>query len=535
MVPYIGRGMSQSKIPLVGSERSLMRGSRQRGAADPNERIQVTVLVRRPASKEIAGRIEQNISRPPRERQHISREEFRSKHGASQDDISKVESFARKQGLEVARVDQAQCKVVLSGTVTAFSKAFDVSLSMYDHPSGPYRGRTGPIHVPQELSQIVMGVFGLDNRPQAKPHFRLLDDKTSQKASEKVSYAPTTLASLYDFPQGLDGSGQSVAIIELGGGYKTSDLQNYFSKLGVQMPKVSAVSVDGATNSPSGSINGPDGEVMLDIEVVGAIAPKSNIVVYFGPNTDIGFLDAIDAAVHDTTNKPSVISISWGGTESNWTSQSLAAFNQAFQNASALGVTVCVAAGDDGSSDGIDDGLAHVDFPASSPYVLACGGTRLNSSKNKISGEVVWNDLPFGGATGGGISDVFDLPAWQAGAKVPPSANQGGRIGRGVPDVAGDADPITGYDVLVDGKNAVIGGTSAVAPLYAGLVASMNQAIGRPVGYLNPLLYTKISDSVFVDITNGNNGAYKAGAGWDACTGLGRADGTKLLNALKST
>src|SRR5579875_133953 len=526
--------MSQSKIPLVGSQRSALRGSRQKGAANPNERIQVTILVRRPTSREIASKIEANLSRSPRDRQHISREEFRSRHGASEDDISKVELFAKNQGLEVARVDPAQCKVVLSGTIAAFSKAFDVSLFLYDHPSGTFRGRTGAIHVPQEISQIVRGVFGLDNRPQAKPHFRLLDNKAAGKVSMKVSYTPTTLASLYDFPQGLDGSGQSIAIIELGGGYKTSDLQTYFSKLGVPMPKVSAVSVDGSTNSPSGGINGPDGEVMLDIEVAGCIAPKSNIVVYFAPNTDIGFLGAIDAAIHDTTNKPYVISISWGGTESNWTTQSLDAFNQAFQNASALGITVCVAAGDDGSSDGVDDGLSHVDFPASSPFVLACGGTRLNSSKNKISGEVVWNDLPFGGATGGGISDVFDLPSWQAGAKVPPSANQGGRIGRGVPDVAGDADPITGYDVLVDGKNAVIGGTSAVAPLYAGLVATMNQGIGHPVGYLNPLLYTKVSDSVFVDITNGNNGAYKAGAGWDACTGLGRADGAKLLNALKS-
>ena len=526
--------MSQSKMPLVGSERSILRGSRQKGAADPNERILVTILVRRPTLKEIARRVEQNTSRAPKDRQHMGREEFRSRHGASPDDISKIESFAKKQGLEVARVDAAQCKVVLSGTVAMFSKAFDVTLFMYQHDSGSYRGRTGPIHVPAEISPIVQGVFGLDNRPQAKPHFRLLDNKAAEKATMKVSYTPTTLAGLYDFPQGLDGTGQSIAIIELGGGYKTSDLQTYFSKLGIPMPKVSAVSVDGSTKSPSGSLNGPDGEVMLDIEVAGCIAPKSNIVVYFGPNTDIGFLDAIDAAIHDTVNKPSVISISWGGTESNWTTQSLNAYNQAFQNASALGITVCAAAGDDGSSDGQDDGLAHVDFPASSPYVLACGGTRLDSSKNKISGEVVWNDMPFGGATGGGISDVFDLPQWQTGVKVPPSANSGGRVGRGVPDVAGDADPITGYDVLVDGKSAVIGGPSAVAPLYAGLVATMNQGFGHPVGYLNPLLYTKVSDSVFVDITNGNNGAYKAGTGWDACTGLGRADGTKLFNALKS-
>ncbi|HJU13254.1 MAG TPA: S53 family peptidase [Candidatus Nitrosotalea sp.] len=527
--------MSQPKIPLVGSERSLLHGSSPKELADPNERIQVTVLLRRPSAAEISSKIAQNIARLPKDRQHFSREEFRSRFAASQQDVDKIESFAKAHGLQVVKADLIQCKVVLSGTVAMFSKAFDVTLSMYDHPSGRFRGRTGPVHIPRDLSQIVQGVFGLDNRTQAKPHFRLFDQKASSKSSgPKASYTPPTLANLYDYPKGLDGSGQSIAIIELGGGYKTPDLQSYFSKLGVPMPNVTSVSVDGATNSPTGSANGPDGEVMLDIEVAGCIAPKSNIIVYFGPNTDIGFLDAIDAAIHDTTNKPSVVSISWGGTESNWTAQSLDAFNQAFQNASSLGITVCAAAGDDGSSDGASDGLAHVDFPASSPFVLACGGTRLNSSKNKISGEVVWNDLPFGGATGGGISDVFDLPQWQAGANVPPSKNPGGRIGRGVPDVAGDADPVTGYDVLVDGKNAVIGGTSAVAPLYAGLVATMNQGLGHSVGYLNPLLYTKISNSVFADITSGNNGAYEAGAGWDPCTGLGRADGTKLFNALKA-
>lgn len=520
-------------MPIAGSERSLLHGSSLHGIPDPNERIQVTILVRRHSSREILEKITQNTSCMPKNRQHMTREEFRSRFGALQDDVAKVESFAKSHGLDVVKVDLPQCKIILSGTVAMFSNAFDVKLSMYNHPSGIYRGRTGPIHVPQELLHIVQGVFGLDNRVQAKPHFRLYKESDDTKSSSHVSYAPPNLASLYDFPQGLDGTGQSIGIIELGGGYKTPDLKSYFSKLGLPMPNVLEVSVDGATNSPTGSANGPDGEVMLDIEVAGAIAPKSTIAVYFGPNTDIGFLDAIDAAIHDTVNKPSVISISWGGTESNWTTQSLNAFNQAFQNASALGVTICVAAGDDGSSDGVSDGKSHVDFPASSPYVLACGGTRVNSSKNKITGELVWNDLPYGGATGGGISDAFDLPSWQNGIKVPPSANPGGHIGRGVPDVAGDADPVTGYDVLVDGKNTVIGGTSAVAPLYAGLIAIINQGIGHPVGYLNPLLYTKIPNSAFVDITNGNNGAYKASVGWDACTGLGRADGAKLFKALK--
>ncbi|HJW18948.1 MAG TPA: S53 family peptidase, partial [Candidatus Nitrosotalea sp.] len=202
---------------------------------------------------------------------------------------------------------------------------------------------------------------------------------------------------------------------------------------------------------------------------------------------------------------------------------------------SALGITICAAVGDNGSSDAVEDGLAHVDFPASSPYVLACGGTRVESSDNKIVAESVWNDLPNGGATGGGISDTFDLPVWQSRAQVPPSVNSGGRIGRGVPDVAGNADPATGYNVLVDGEETIIGGTSAVAPLYAGLVALVNQGTGHKAGYLNPLFYKKIPSPIFSDIVSGNNGSYKAGPNWDACTGLGRIDGAKLLDALKTS
>jgi len=292
---------------------------------------------------------------------------------------------------------------------------------------------------------------------------------------------------------------------------------------------VTAVLVDHAHNHPTGP-DGADGEVMLDIEVAAAVAPKALIAVYFAPNTDQGFLDAITRAVHDTVHKPSVVSISWGSAESNWTPQAMQQFDGAFQDAAALGVTICCAAGDNGSSDGVNDGRAHVDFPASSPHALACGGTKLVASGNSITSEVVWNEGP-DSATGGGISDVFDLPSWQANAHVPHSANPGGRVGRGVPDVAGDADPASGYQVRVDGQDFVIGGTSAVAPLWAGLIALLNQRLGHSVGYLNPLLYGSAA-AALRSITSGDNGQYKAGPGWDPCTGLGTPDGVKLAAAL---
>jgi kumamolisin len=333
----------------------------------------------------------------------------------------------------------------------------------------------------------------------------------------------------------VDGAGECIALIELGGGYKTTDLSSYWSQLKLtETPAVSAVSVGNGSNNPTGDPNGPDGEVMLDIEVAGSIAPGAKIVVYFADNTDAGFLNAITTAVHDSTNSPSVVSISWGGPESSWTQQAMTSMDEAFQSAAAMGVSVCVAAGDDGSTDGVTDGLNHVDFPASSPNVLACGGTQLVASGNNITSETVWNELANNeGATGGGISDVFPLPSYQTGAGVPPSANPGRNVGRGVPDVTGDADPTTGYVTRVDGNPDVIGGTSAVAPLWAGLIALINQSIGKPVGFINPLLYQDAGTARNLnDITSGNNGAYSAGPGWDACSGLGSPIGTQVATAL---
>jgi kumamolisin len=271
--------------------------------------------------------------------------------------------------------------------------------------------------------------------------------------------------------------------------------------------------------------------VMLDIEVCAAVAPGAKIVVYFAPNTDQGFIDGIGQAVHDSKNNPSVLSISWGGPESTWTGQAAKALDEACQSAAALGVTITVAAGDDGSTDGVPGKANHVDFPASSPHVLACGGTKLVGKGSSISSEVVWNELANQeGATGGGVSAIFALPPWQANSGVPKPSNGNG--GRGVPDVAGDADPTTGYTIRVDGDTTTIGGTSAVAPLWAGLIALANAKNKKSAGFVNPVLYGAGGKSAFHDITQGNNGGFKAGPGWDACTGLGSPIGTAVITAL---
>jgi kumamolisin len=514
---------------LTGSRREPLPGSRPIGKANPAERLEATLLLRRRAAEELKGRV-RRLGAGEKSAGHMRREDFARQYGADPRDLDAVRKFAQAHGLAVAQEDAARRTVILAGTVAQFNDAFGVDLQQFEHDEGSYRGRTGSIHLPDELNGVVEAVLGLDNRPQARPHFRngLAPSKGRGRsaAAASTSFTPIQLAQLYDFPSGT-GQGECIAIIELGGGYRTKDLQTYFKALKITPPNVIAVSVDHGRNHATGTPTGPDGEVMLDLEVAGAVAPDAKIVVYFAPNTDAGFLDAITTAIHDSVNNPSVVSISWGGPESTWTQQSLTAYDQAFQEAAALGVTVTCAAGDSGSSDGVNDGAGHVDFPASSPHVLACGGTRLTAANGKIASEVVWNNGANGGASGGGVSAVFALPDWQKGLQV--ATSQGAKTAlkmRGVPDVAGDADPQTGYDVRVDGLDTVFGGTSAVAPLWAGLIARINSAKGSPAGFVNPQLYE--NPAALNDIIQGDNGAFVAAAGWDACTGLGSPDGQKV-------
>jgi kumamolisin len=258
--------------------------------------------------------------------------------------------------------------------------------------------------------------------------------------------------------------------------------------------------------------------------------------VYFSPNTTAGFLAAIQAAVHSQP-QPTVISISWGSPEANWTSQAMQAFDRAFQDAANLGIPVTVAAGDGGSVDGTS-GLA-ADFPASAPHALGCGGTQLQGNGSTITNEVTWNSGLQLGATGGGVSAFFAKPSYQSGVNVP--APTGGSGGRGVPDICGNAAAESPYKVRVSGNDTVEWGTSAVAPLWAGLVARLGQNLGRPVGFLNSLIYRgQVRSTAFRDITAGNNdisggsGPYSAQPGWDPCTGLGSPKGTALLRALQA-
>jgi kumamolisin len=521
---------SGSVVRLPGSERAPLAGVTPAGPLDESARAEVTLVLRRRAEL-------------PDDAPVLTPAELAERYGADPADVERVRAVLAGRGLEVTAVHAGSRRVKVAGTVGDLARTFGTTVRLVTSPDPSGRGtvthryREGPLYLPAELGGIVVAVLGLDTRPQARPHLR-----SRAAAAAGTSYRPDQVADLYGFPAGTTGAGQTVAVIELGGGFSGSDLDAYFGGLGLPVPSVTAVGVDGAANAPGSDPGGADVEVALDIEVIGAVAPGAAQVVYFAPNSgDQGFVDAISDAAH-ATPVPVAISVSWGQSEDSWTAQGRAAMDAAMADAAALGSTVCAAAGDNGSSDGVGDGQPHCDFPASSPHALGCGGTRLSAdpATGVISSEVVWNETAAGGgAGGGGVSDQFARPSWQASAGVPPRAGgtAAGGGGRGVPDVAGNADPATGYQILSDGTAQVVGGTSAVAPLWAALIARLAEAAGTRFGLIQPALYAGVSPGAdvpgFRDITSGSNGAYAAGPGWDACTGLGSPDGTALLARLR--
>jgi kumamolisin len=507
-----------SHVPLYGSHSEHPAGSDFAGKPAGDETIHLTLILRRANEAPEPGAGERRLTHA----------ELAEHHGADAEDLAAVEAFAAAHHFSVARMDRAARSVTIAGKLGDLAEIFGADLDLRKIGAKTLRTRQGMLRVPRELDGRVIAIFGFDERPVGSTSRKL-----RPRATQSMSYTPAEVAKLYNFPQ-ASGAGQAIALIELGGGYNNSDLEQYWKNLGIAPVSVTAVSVDGAVNNPDGNPEGADSEVALDIEVAGAVAPGARIAVYFAPNTDQGFLDAINAAIHDQVRKPSVISISWGGPENVWTAQALDAFNAAFHDAALLGITVCAAAGDNGSGDG--EPGKHVDFPASSPWVLACGGTRLIGRDGAIVSETVWNDGTNGGATGGGVSVHFSRPAYQTGLRIPKPTGTANKTGRGVPDVAGDADPETGYAVIVDGEAGVIGGTSAVAPLWAGLIALINEKTGKNAGWLHPALYGTVAlHKALNDIVSGTNGAFKAGPGWDACTGLGTPNGQAMLGLLQQS
>ncbi len=514
---------SNSYIPFEASRRPPPAAATRMGDVPDDEQIEISIYLK-----------PRDLSPAP-DSDHPRAALSAARAEVHKDDIRLISEFAGEHGLTVLSVEPGRRLVRLSGSAAKLQAAFRTHLSYFHDGKQRFRARSGVLFLPQDLSAIVESVLGLDTRPQAVPRLRHSND-----AAAMAGYLPNQVAAFYDYPTNVTGKGQCIALIELGGGFTPSDTQTAFKAMGLTPPKVLAVSVDGGTNKPT-SDDGADGEVALDLQVAGGIAPCAKIAVYFSPNTDAGFVDAVTMATHDTTNNPSVISISWGGPESSWTAQAMQTMTNALQDAAAVNVSVFVAAGDNLATDGVNDGKAHVDFPASSPWAIGCGGTNITVSNGAITAETVWNDGNSG--TGGGISDVYPVPSFQAEARLPVSVNDQ-HAGRGVPDIAGDAAPGTGYDIVISGRMSPVGGTSAVAPLWAGLAALINEGLinngsTKHIGFFLPALYAQ--PSLLRQVTDGNNRpsgstvGYSAGLGWNACTGLGVPQGQALFNALSQS
>lgn len=522
-------GLFGSKVRIVGNRAELLNtrvdeppAEKKIGPTDPNKEIAVTVMVKSKASEKEFDDTLAQIAR--HERKPLTAAEYNERFSADAEAMKRVAKFAKDNGLKIVESETDSGKVVLKGSVGKFNEAFKTQLDDFKGPLGPTRERQGAISVPMEMAGDIQGVFGLEQHPQAQSNVIRLPDQGFHPHAA-TGYMPNDVAKAYDFPDDSRGAKQSVAIVEFGGGLDLKDNATYYKDHGLKVPDITLVGVDGAASKVGATA---DDEVALDSQVIGTVAPDAKQMIIFAPNSDQGFVDAITRAtfVKDGEIQNSAISISWGAPESMWSAQAIDNLHLAFKKAALKGISVFAATGDKGAKNGTDKFTA--DYPAGDPFVTATGGTELHlDGTGAVNSETVWNN------GGGGISEINKVPDFQKELTLPANANGNNVIGRGVPDISGNAAPITGYRIRVHGFESTMGGTSAVAPLYAALVMRMNGALGQPVGFLNPFIYKNGNSGIFRDMVGGNNGGYDATTGWDAASGWGTIDGKKMLEAMR--
>jgi kumamolisin len=560
-----------------------------------DERLRAVLVLRSralPAGHELVRRADP--ARLPDARPPLTRAEIVELQRPEDAHVAEVESFAREADLRVVEVSPVRHDVVLEGAAARVEAAFGVDLEHFTGAhGGRVRGHRGAVHLPEHLHRTVESVLGLDEVPLA----RRSAPESAPRSGPRLW--PREAAEAYSFPKDARGRGQRIAILSFGGGFHESDLRAYFEQaVPGAAPRVRAVPVLGTPNAPLTPATlarfvadfnagngadvlarryGPDlgpamatFETTMDVELAAALAPEAAIDVYFAPDTPAGWYVAIQAALDEAgaldpsrvcPGLPTVLSISWGNPEAHWGANRMWALHRALELAAHKGVTVCCASGDFGALGAPpEDGapaLAGVSFPASSPFALACGGTRLRlDTAGAIADEVAWNSI-WGGqrmASGGGLSGLFARPSYQRDAELPDADALAGRVwtsrqvagparfqGRGVPDVAANADAQSGYHLWIGGRATLGGGTSAATPVWAACVALLAERLGRRPGFLNPLLYLSGFRAALRDVTDGNNdvGAgtafFQAGHGWDAVTGLGTPRGEALLAALTAS
>jgi|FEC22Drversion2_1045045.scaffolds.fasta_scaffold00388_33 Pro-kumamolisin, activation domain len=541
-------------VSLSGSERHPSPGAERLGPADPAEVFSVTMSLRRRPDGAALPSHEDFLATPPAQRQRMPNEEFARLYGASPQDIDKVRDFATSHGLAVLDSNAARRTVVVRGTTAQMNEAFAVDLGRYQHMikqrsrseavRETYRGRDGVVHIPAALHGIVLGVFGLDNRR--------IGGRNDAEPPNTTTLDIPTVAKLYNYPTNK-ATGQTIGIVSESG-YASADITTFFNSMPADRPAptITDILIGTATNPGSD----PFGETTQDIDIAAGFAPGAAINVYINNGDQQGWVDMITRVAHpDPGDSPcSVLSSSWficdgddpAGMDFGVTDAFITAVSNAFQDAAIQGVTVCIATGDRGTDSNVGDGKVHVQYPASDPWVLGVGGTTIGNVSGSTCDEYVWNDPHADdnwGTTGGGVSARFPVPTYQSAVAVPASLNDPAHHGRGVPDVAGNANDASGYAGIVLGNSTFTGnGTSASAPQWAGLIAVINAALGVNVGFVNPAIYA-LAGAGFRDIVpgpgptdNANAGSpgYPAGAGWDACTGWGSPNGQALLDNLRA-
>ena len=535
----------QAGVIVKDSQRASPQGARKVGDVDRAEMMEVTVTLRGPklpTADELGART-------------FSTKSFSARFGASPRDVDKVSQVLRELGLKIVGVSPYTRSMRVSGSIAAMEAVFHPDLAMYktkDQPS--FRDREGTYKVPASLHGIITAVLGFGERRVAQRKPARVKKKVAHPNSP---FTPADIESHYHFPPG-DAAGQTIAIAEFGGGYFTSDLTDYCRKFNRPVPKVKTVSIDKVpirnraqiarlpVNAKSELDN--TGEVMMDVQIVAGLCPAAKLSVYFAKDSQKGWVDLLDQVIRE---KPAALSISWGAAEdsSGWSKAARNALNDRLNVAAALGITVACAAGDDGSGDMQNTKGAHVDFPSSSPFVLAVGGTMITRKDKKFT-EQVWRVGKGrrvngrGGATGGGVSMLYERPKWQDVSIK--SVNKKSIDGRVVPDITALAGPPM-YDLVFDGDDDFGGGTSASAPVLAALIARIYALLPKKKRrrFLTPLLYRKspqgtpMGHLVCRDITIGHNTSipfpgrgYKATKGFDAVSGWGTPIGKSLLLAL---
>lgn len=453
----------------------------------------------------------------PKDRSYLTVDQLADFKGDEQAKVDLVKEYLAEHSIDFVSDDSIPSIINCTCTVSDFQDAFHVIIAVYEtvnHHS--FLTHISPLCAPNEVASVISYVSGLSVEERIERRTPTAPQSKSEDGTDwSAGISVLDLAAHYNFPEDATGKGQCIGIIELGGEFSKSDIETYFEALDIPTPKIKVIG-----KPPKPKSDAANAEVALDIQIAAALAPDAKIVVYYSKT----IIDALRIIVKDKVNKPSVVSISWAAQESNYSESQIEEFGNLLYEAALLGITVIASSGDYGAFN--HQSYLNVSMPSSHPYVLGCGGTMLISDDEEIKNEIVWNEQNGASATGGGYSDLFGIPEFQAktiGFHHPH---------RGVPDISANSGIHNGYQIVLNGQKVVVGGTSAATPLWAALIALLNEKLCYRLGFCSPLLYGLANSKAFNQVVNGNNNYFYAEDCWNPCTGLGTPNGCELFDLI---